>query len=529
MDAAHHPRPPASRRRLAALRKPLEAMLAEVESSGLQRRLGAGSLLVLGVANILGAGIYVMTGQAAADYAGPAVLLSFVLAALACGFTGLCYAELSSAIPVPGSAYSYCQVTLGEGCAWALAWMVILEYVLAAAAVAAGFAGYLGSLLGDFGLAVPAWLSTSTVVATQRDGHTALAFSGGINLVALLAALGAAGVMIAGVGRSALANAVLVLVKVAVLVAFVAVGARHVEAANWTPFLPPNEGGFAYGWPGVLRAAAMLFFAYLGFETVSMAAAEARQPRRDVPLGILGSLVVCTLLYMAAGAVLTGLVPYRELGVPDPVALAVDRIGWPGFAVVIKIGALTGLASVLLANAYGVSRMSLAVARDGLLPPLFARVHPRLRTPWLGNLAFGLVGALLAALLPIGVLGDLICLGIASAFIVVCIAVMWLRTHRPELRGGFRVPLGGVRIGGRWIGTVPVLGIVMCLAMMAPVLGDMFGQWRRGEVLPALILAAYLAAGAAIYLGYGQRRARRQALAAMDAHDERGEQIHVWR
>lgn len=508
-----------TRWRLALARKPLESVLADADRSGLRRQLGAGSLLVLGVANILGAGIYVMTGEAAASFAGPAVVLSFVLAALACGFTGLCYAELSSIIPVSGSAYSYCQVTLGEGCAWALAWMVILEYVLAAAAVSAGFAGYLVSFLHDVGIAVPALLSTSTMAASQHEGHTTLAFSGAVNVVAALAAMAAALVLIAGVGRSALANAILVATKVAVLVAFIAIGARYVEARNWTPFLPANEGGFAYGWPGVLRGAAMLFFAYLGFETVSMAAAETRRPRRDVPFGILGSLLVCTLLYIAAGAVLTGVVPYRELGVPDPVALAVDRFGWPGFAIAVKVGALTGLGSVLLANAYGVSRMCLVIGRDGLLPPLFTRVHARLGTPWLGNLVFGAVSAALAALLPIGVLGDLICLGIASAFIVVCVAVMWLRSVRPELRGGFRVPLGGVRVGRVWLGTVPVLGILMCLAMMAPVLGDMARQVRRGDTLPATILAGYVLAGVAIYLGYGQRHARRRAHA-------RGEHAH---
>ena len=353
--------------------------------------------------------------------------------------------------------------------------------------------------------------ATSTVTATQQGGHTLLAFSGGINLLAALAVAAAAVIQIAGVGRSAFANLVLVLIKVAVLIAFVVVGSRFIDTQNWQPFIPPNEGGFAFGWPGIMRAAALLFFAYLGFETVSMAAAEARQPRRDVPIGILGSLVVCTLLYIAAGAVLTGLVPFRELGVPDPVALAVDRIGWPGFAIIIKIGALTGLGSVLLANAYGISRISLSIAQDGLLPSLFTRVHPRLRTPWWANVVFGTVSAALAALLPIGILGDLICLGIASAFIVVCLAVMWLRSTRPELKGGFRVPLGGFWFGRAWIGVVPVLGIVMCLAMMAPVLGDMLAQVRRGDVLPASILAVYVVIGFVLYVAYGQRRSRRLA------------------
>lgn len=497
----------------ACTRKSIDVAVADVDRAGLQRRLGMGSLLVLGVANILGAGVYVMTGAAAAEFAGPGVMLSFVVAALSCAFTGLCYAELASTIPVPGSAYSYCYVTFGEGAAWALAWLVMLEYTLAAAAVSVGFSGYLVSLLGNLGVHVPAAFATPLVQAAQQGGHTDLQFGGGFNAVAALAAIAAALTMIFGVSRSAAANALLVAVKVAVLLAFVAVGAWFVDPGNWRPFIPANEGGFAYGWPGVLRGAAMLFFAYLGFETVSTASAEARNPRRDVPVGILGALAVCTVLYIAAGAVLTGLVPYRQLGVPDPIALAVDRIGWPGFAVLIKLGALTGLGSVLLANAYGHSRMTLAMARDGLLPPLFTRVHPRWRTPWLGNLVLGGIAALSAALLPIGVLGDLACLGIASAFLVVCVSVIWLRSTRPELRGGFRVPLGGIRVGRWWLGVVPVLGIVLCLAMMAPVLTDMAIQVRRGDLLPAAILLGYCLAGAAIYLGYGLRRARRAAQA----------------
>lgn len=508
------PPPVAGRWQLARTRKSIDQVVVDGGRAGLQRRLGAGSLLVLGIANILGAGIYVMTGEAAASFAGPAVVLSFVLAALACGFTGLCYAELASVIPVSGSAYSYCQVTLGEGCAWALGWMVILEYVLSAAAVAAGFSGYLVSLLGDLGLQVPAALATSSLTAVQVQGHTVIHAGGGVNLVAALAVLATAGVLMAGVGHSALVNAVLVVVKVGVLVAFIVLGARAVDPQLWHPFVPANEGGFAYGWPGVLRAAAMLFFAYLGFETVSMAAAETRNPRRDVPFGILGSLLVCTVLYIGAGAVLTGIVPFRALGVPDPVALAVDRLGWPWFAVAVKVGALTGLGSVLLANGYGVSRMAVNIGRDGLLPRLFAQLHPRRHTPWLGNLVFGMVAAVLAALLPIGILGDLICLGIASAFIVVCVAVMWLRSRRPDLHGGFRVPLGGVRVGGVWVGTVPVLGIALCLAMMAPVLADMARQLRHGDPLAALILAGYVLAGLGVYLAYGQRRSRRQAALA---------------
>jgi APA family basic amino acid/polyamine antiporter len=245
----------------ALRRKPLEAAIADADRAGLHRRLGAGSLMVLGVANILGAGIYVVTGTAAASFAGPAVVVAFVLAALACAFTGLCYAELSSSIPVPGSAYTYCYVTLGEGAAWALAWMIILEYLLAAAAVAAGFSGYLVSLLADLQVSVPAMFATSTLTASQQGGHTQLAFGGGINLLAALAVAAAALIQIAGVGRSAFANLVLVLIKVAVLIAFVVVGSQFIDESNWHPLIPANEGGFACGWPGIMRAAALLFIA----------------------------------------------------------------------------------------------------------------------------------------------------------------------------------------------------------------------------------------------------------------------------
>ncbi|MEO6911603.1 MAG: amino acid permease, partial [Edaphobacter sp.] len=273
--------------------------------------------------------------------------------------------------------------------------------------------------------------------------------------------------------------------------------------------IPPNEGGFTYGWAGVMRASSILFFAYLGFETVSTAAAETRDPQRAMPIGILGALGASTAIYILVAAVLTGIVPFRELGVSDPLAVAVDRVGWPGFAILIKLGALTGLASVLLVNGFGHSRICFAMARDGLLPSAFGQLHPRFRTPWIGCILVCSISAILAAVFPISVLGDLVSIGTALAFIVVSLSLMWLRTAHPELPRPFRVPLGGFRIGKVWIGYIPVAAIVMCFAMMLPVSLDIIAQARRGEIVPAAFLVGYGLVGAAIYAGYGLRHTRR--------------------
>ncbi|MCD9030459.1 amino acid permease [Luteimonas sp. Y-2-2-4F] len=483
---------------------------------GLQRRLGWGALLILGVAQILGAGVYVLIGTAASLYAGPAVTVSFLIAGLACLLVGLCYAELASSVPESGSAYSYCKYTMGIGPAWALGWLLFLEFSVAASLLAVGFSGYLGSLLAGFGIALPAAVSTPAIqllpaAAGGSLAGTSLAITGHANLVAAGAALAAGAIVALGVSRSALANAVLVVVKVLVLVGFIVAGATAVDPGNWSPFVPPNEGGFAYGWEGVARAAALLFFAFLGFETVSTAAAETRDPQRDVPIGILGSLAICATLYVAAAIVLTGLVPFRELDVPDPIALAVDRIGWPQFAVVIKIGALAGLASVLLANAFGHSRVCYAMSRDGLLPDLFARLHPTRNSLWIANLLLAALAAVNAALLPISVMADLISFGVAFMFAIVAIALIRLRSTGPARPGRFRVPLGGVRIGGVWLGVVPVSAIVLSFAMTLPVALDILQQARDGDLLPIVLLGAYAALGVLLYRFYGRERALRRA------------------
>lgn len=470
----------------------------------LPRTLGGMHLLLLGVGSIIGAGIYVMTGAAAAHYAGPAVLLSFLVAGVACGFAALCYAELASTMPVTGSAYTYAYATLGEAAAWALGWLLVLEYGVAGATVAVGFSGYLTSLLATFGVHAPAVIATPLVHA-GAGGFTA---GGSMNLIASLAVLVMAVPLILGVRESAAVNSSIVALKIVVLIAFVSFGVFAVSPHLWSPFLPANTGGFAYGWPGVFRAASVIFFAYLGFETVSTAAAEARDPKRDLPFAILGSLGLCTLLYLCVAAVLTGLVPYRQLGVPDPLALAVDVIGRPWLLLFVKAGAVIGLTSILLSTCYGQTRVFYAMARDGLLPGVFVRLHPRFGTPWLGTIITAAGMALAAGFLPITLLGDLISIGTATSFAIVCFSVIWLRNTRPAMHRPFRVPFGGITIGGVWIGTAPVLGMVMCLVMIAPLALDIVAKAAAGDWLPAGLLSGYVTLGAAVYLLYGLRASR---------------------
>lgn len=476
--------------------KSIESLQADAVSHGLRRTLGPLHLVLFGVGCILGAGIYVLPGTAAANFAGPAVMLSFVLAGTACALTALCYAELSSTMPVSGSSYSYCYAALGEVFAWGLGWILMLEYTLASSTLAVGFSSYLVSLLRDLGITVPAYLATPLV---GGDGFS-------LNLLAVLAIAAVTAVLCAGVRESAGANAFLVVVKVAVLAVVISVGVGAIDPANWDPFIPPHEGEFSFGWPGVVRAASILFFAYLGFETVSTAASEARNPQRDLPVGILGALFICTALYLAVAAVLTGVVPYRELGVADPVAVAVDRMGHPGVAIFVKVGALMGLASVLLVNAYGQSRITFQMSRDGMLPPAFSRVHERLRTPYRGLILLGAVSAACAAFFPIAMLADLVSLGAGLAFATVCFCTMWLRARRPDLPRPFRVPLGGFRIGRAWIGYIPSIALVLCIAMISPVLIDIGFQAASGEPLMAVFLTAYVLLGTVLYIAYGRRR-----------------------
>src|SRR5256884_6207 len=484
----------------------VEARQRDAPTHGLKRTLGPWNLMFLGVGCIIGAGVYVMTGNAAAYFAGPGVILSFVIAGSACALTGLCYAELASAMPVSGSSYTYCYAALGEVFAWTLGWLLMLEYGLAGSTLAVGFSGYFASLLHSFGVIVAPSLVSPTIEVAARSGTWA--FTGSVNLVAVAATAAVTVVLVLGVSESAFVNNILVVVKTLVLAAFVAIGVAAIEPQNWQPLVPANEGGFTYGWQGILRASSILFFAYFGFETVSTAAAEASNPQRDMPFGILGALGISTLVYIIVAAVLTGVVPFRELGVADPIALAADRIGHPKMAVLIKLGALTGLSSVLLVNAYGQSRIAFAIARDGLLPGLFRLVHPRFRTPHAGIIVLGAISGVLAALFPLSVLADLVSLGTGVAFSIVCLSLIWLRSTRPDLHRSFRVPLGGVWVRGVWLGTVPVAAIIMCWLMVVPVAMDIIAHAVRGHTGSAWILGGYLLAGALMYLFYGLRHSR---------------------
>ena len=317
------------------------------------------------------------------------------------------------------------------------------------------------------------------------------------------------GLLVLGVSESANVNNVIVIVKVGILLVFIGFGIFYINTDNWHPFIPENNGHFGgYGVSGIFRAASVIFFAYVGFEAVSTAAAEAINPQRDVPIGILGSLVICTLIYMAVAAVLTGVVPYSKLGVPEPIAVAVDAMNLPWFAKLIKIGAIAGLSSVMLILTYGQTRVFFAMARDGLLPKVFATLHAKYRTPWIGTLLLGVAIAAAAAILPISILGDLVSLGTATAFGIVCLSVMYLRSTRPDLERPFRVPGGGVWINGAWIGLVPVLGIFFCLVMVTPLVIDIVIKARSGDPIPAILLLSYAAVGATIYIFYGYKNSR---------------------
>lgn len=504
---------PARRTSRLFARKSVQQVQREAGSQPFKRVLGPIDLVLLGVACIIGAGVFVLTGNAAASFAGPAVVLSFVLAGLACAFTGLCYAELASTLPVTGSAYTYSYATLGEVFAWITGWLMVLELGIAVALVAVGFSGYVNSLLRDFGIFVPVELVTPYVSSLMTSDGLMFTAGHGFNLIAVIGVLIITALLVIGVSESIKVNRVIVLVKVVVLVVFAIIGSRHIDLDNWTPFIPPSEGGFAFGWPGVLRAASVIFFAYVGFETVCTAAAEAKNPQRDLPIGILGSLVVCTIIYISVAAVLTGVVPFRQLGIPDPLAVAVNLMQLPWLALVVKIGAIAGLFSVMLAATYGQTRVFYAMSRDGLLPPLFSRVHERWRTPHIGTIVLGLAIALVAGLLPITILSDLVTLGTAMAFGIVCLSVIWLRNTQPDLPRPFKVPLGGVRVNGVWIGVAPACGILFCILMVVPLLLDIFGKAAAGDVIPALLLGGYMSLGTAIYFLYGIRHSKVAAAA----------------
>lgn len=479
-------------------RKSIAQLRDEADAGTLQRALGRLDLTALGVGAIIGAGIFVLSGQAAAQYAGPAVVISFIIAGLACAFAGLCYAEFASMIPVAGSAYTYSYATMGELFAWIIGWDLILEYALACSTVAVGWSGYVTSFLRDVGVHIPAQLAAATgTTVTLADGSTATAL---INLPAVFIILLISAVLIMGIRQSAGANAAIVLVKTAVILLFIGFGAGYVIPENWRPFIPANTGTFGeFGWSGILRGAGVVFFAYIGFDAVSTAAQEAKNPQRDMPIGILTSLVVCTILYIAVALVLTGIVPFPKLNVPDPMAVGIDATGLVWLGPFIKLGAIAGLSSVILVQLLGQSRIFFTMSRDGLLPPTFGKIHPRLKTPHLTTMITGGAVAVAAGTLPIHILAEMVSIGTLLAFAIVCGAVLVMRYKQPELERPFRTP---------WMPWIPIMGVGSCVYLMSTLSG---ATWLR--------LLIWLLIGTVIYFAYGRRRAAR-------ARAERAELVH---
>ena len=489
------------------LRKSVAQVQRETETSELKRSLGPWNLVFLGIGCIIGAGIFVRTGNAAALNAGPAVLISYVIAGIVCAFAGLCYAELASTLPVSGSAYTYSYTTIGEFAAWVMGTLLLLEYGLAASVVAVGWSGYVVSLLGDMGINIPATLTGPAGYPKQlADGSTITTV---FNLPAFLVCTILAILLVIGVSESAKVNNVIVAVKVTVLTAFILVGGAIILSnmdqftPNWQPFIPENTGKEGeFGWSGILRAASIVFFAYIGFEAVSTAGQEAKNPGKDMPIGIIGSLLVCTVIYILVSIVLTMIVPYNQLNVPDPVAVAVDAFGpqWAWFASTIKVGAIIGLTSVILVLMYGQTRIFYTMARDGLLPKIFSRVHPKYRTPWINTLVVGLLVALAGGFFDINSLGDMTSVGTLAAFAVVCLSVIWLRRTHPEIPRGYRVPLYPF---------VPAAGIVSCLWLITTV---------PNYVL--MIFAGYTAVMILLYFIYGMHNSQLHKGRPVMADDE---------
>jgi APA family basic amino acid/polyamine antiporter len=430
----------------------------------------------------------VLTGQAAANHAGPAVMLSFVFAGIACALAGLCYAEFAAMMPVSGSAYSYSYATLGEGMAWFIGWCLVLEYLFASASVAVGWSAYLISFITTtLHMPFPDALSAAPIAWT---GQEFIASGKLFNMPAVLIVAAVTGLLYVGVTQSAFVNAIIVTIKVFVICLFIGIGAAHVDPANWHPFIPENTGvSGEFGWSGVFRAATIVFFAYIGFDAVSTAAGETKDPQRNMPIGLLGSLAVCTIVYIIVCAVLTGMLPYHLLGTDKPVATALEAypsLSWLKTAV--EIGAIAGLSSVVLVMMMGQTRIAYTISRDGLLPKVFGKVHKRFRTPYWATIVVGVIAASLAGLVPLNVLGELVSMGTLLAFATVCIGVLILRYTRPELHRPFRVPLV-------WV--ICPLGALSCLFLF----------WQA-FVVHWHLFVGWTVLGLLIYFGYGMRHSK---------------------
>jgi APA family basic amino acid/polyamine antiporter len=465
--------------------KSVSRIIAESEGGEhqLRRTLGPGSLVALGIGAIIGAGLFSLTGIAAAQNAGPAIAISMVVAAIGCAFAGICYSEFSCMIPVAGSAYTYAYTTLGEWLAWVIGWDLVLEYAVGASTVSISWSGYVVSLLHDFGLHLPAQLVASPFEPLMlADGRV---IHGYINLPAVFIIVVISLLLMVGIKESARTNAVIVLIKLAVVVVFIGIGWMYIDRANYTPFIPKNTGAFGqFGISGIMMGAGTIFFAYIGFDAVSTAAQEARNPQKDMPIGIIGSLIICTILYILFAFVLTGMVSYTKLGVAAPVAVAIDKTPYLWLNGLVKMGIIAGFTSVILVMLLGQSRVFYSMSRDGLVPRVFSDIHPKFRTPWRSNLLFCLFVAPFSAFLPLSVVGHMTSIGTLFAFVIVCAGVWVMRRKHPEMPRPFKTP---------WVPVIPILGIVWNFAMMYS-LGP--SNWLR--------LIVWLVIGQLIYFTYSR-------------------------
>ncbi len=494
-------------------RKSVEQMQAENESGELKKSLGAVNLVLLGIGCIIGTGIFVLTGRAAAEFAGPGIMISFVITGVLCALVAICYSELAAAIPVSGSAYSYSYASLGEFVAWIMGVLLLLEYGVAASTVAVGWSGYTTSLLHDLGINIPAALTAAPGVEVT-DPVTGAVVMGVMNVPAFIGIFAVTALLTLGISESANVNNIVVAIKVTVVVAFIVIGFFYVNPENWSPLIPDqvpapppgsdmSVGGqiwtalgnvvtgqsrdSAYGVGGLIAAASTIFFAYIGFEAVSTAGAEAKNPARDMPIGIIGSLVICTILYILTCAVLVGIVPYTELNDPAPIAKAVNAIGLPWFAFLVKVGAFAGLSSVMLVLLYGQTRIFYTMARDGLLPSVFAKVNAKTQTPILNTIVVGFIAAGFAGFTSLDFLGDTTNVGTLVAFMLICVTVVYLRFARPDMHRPFKIPTWAITI-------IAVLGATMCAIL---VMSLMSSEQTRNFFIP------YLVIGVLFYFAYG--------------------------
>jgi APA family basic amino acid/polyamine antiporter len=505
-----------ARKSIAALKAEAEA----IDGEGPKRALTAFDLTMLGIGAIIGAGIFVLTGHAAASNAGPAIALSFVLGGVACAFAGLCYAEMASTVPIGGSAYTYAYATMGEFIAWLIGWDLILEYSLGATTVAIGWSGYVVSFLHNLGIEIPphftnapgtpminipdalaeklhlasGWTALSGVKdlleKNNVDWHVFASSTAYLNLPAMVIVAAVTALLVLGIKESARVNNVIVVIKIGIVLLFIAAGIGYVSRANWGgSFIPPNTGTFGeFGWSGILRGAGVVFFAFIGFDAVSTTAQEAKNPQRDMPIGILGSLVICTILYILVALVLTGVVNYKQLNVPDPIAVGVDAIGLKWLAPIIKLGAIAGLSSVILVMLLSQPRIFYTMSRDGLLPGWVSKLHPKFGTPYITTIITGLVVMVASAVLPISVVGELVSIGTLFAFAVVCVGVLVLRVTQPNVNRPFKTPFV-------WF-TAPA-GTLFAILLMAGLPVD---TWIR--------LIVWMVIGLAIYFVYGMHHSK---------------------